>query len=244
MRLQEKVAIVTGAASGIGLASAELFTREGAHVVAVDRDRAALKGVGERGYAVDVTDLAVAERTVAEVLAHYGKIDVLMTSAGVSLGGDTLTTTMENWDRVFAINVKGTYLWIRAVVPAMLRHGKGSIVTVASQLAFSGGGGNTAYVASKGAIISMTRSIAVEFAKSGIRVNALVPGATETPLMNRSADRQPDPEAARATRRARHAMGRFGEAIESAYGALYLASDDSSFTTGAEIKVDGGWIAA
>jgi NAD(P)-dependent dehydrogenase (short-subunit alcohol dehydrogenase family) len=146
------------------------------------------------------------------------------------------------WDRTFRVNVRGTFLWIRAVLPPMIERRRGSIVTVASQLAIAGGRGNVSYIAGKGAVISLTRTVALEQAASGIRVNALVPGAIETPFLERGFARAPDPEASRRDRRARHPMGRFGTAGEVAQAALFLASDDSSFTTGSLLTVDGGWL--
>ena len=154
-----------------------------------------------------------------------------------------LDTKPEDWDAVFRVHVGGTWLWARAVIPAMKRQGGGAIITTGSQLAIAGGSGNSAYIAAKGAILSLTRVMALDFVADGIRVNAIVPGAIDTPLLARSMSRRADPEAARATSRARHAMGRFGRAEEVAEGVLYLASDAASFTTGIALPVDGGWLA-
>lgn len=140
-----------------------------------------------------------------------------------------------DWDEVFQVNVKGTYLRARAVLPHMMEARKGSIITIASQLALAGGHGSAAYVASKGAVISLTRSIANDYAAYGIRANVLIPGAVETPMLERSFLRQPDPEEARRASRQRHLLGRFGTPREVALAALFLASDDSSFTTGAKL---------
>ncbi|MDH4144053.1 MAG: SDR family oxidoreductase [Acidimicrobiia bacterium] len=251
MRLEGKVAIITGAGSGIGRACAQRFAREGAAIVGVDRDGEGLaQTVGEiveaggraRSLAADVTDTRAAARAVDHA-RELGGVDVLVTAAGRSLGKKVQYTSEDEWDDIFAVNVKGTFLYIQAVLPAMLEAGRGSIVTVASQLAFAGARGNTAYAASKGAVVSMTRTVAVDYASRGVRVNTLAPGAIDTPLLRNGFGRLRDPDTARAASLARHPMGRFGEADEIASAALYLASDESSFTTGTVLVVDGGWLA-
>ena len=253
MKLAGQVAIVTGAGSGIGRASAQLFAREGAYVAIIDRDAAGadktlatLRAAGGDGnvYVGDVGDVDFAAATVDAVVAGHGRLDVLMTAAGFSYGGTVVTTDPADWDAVFRANVGGTWLWARAAVPVMQRQGKGSIVTLASQLAVAGGRGNTAYIAAKGAVISLTRTMAVDFAPDGIRVNAIAPGAIDTPMLRRSFARHADPEPVRETSRLRHAMKRFGHAEEVADAALYLAGDGSSFVTGVVLPVDGGWLAA
>jgi 2-keto-3-deoxy-L-fuconate dehydrogenase len=253
MRLAGRVAIITGAGSGIGRASAMLFAREGAFVALIDRDRdgsaetlTTLRESGGEGsvHVGDVGEADFARVTVEGIAASRGRLDVLMTAAGFSCGGTVVTTELADWDAVFRANVGGTWLWARVAVPIMQRQGKGAIIALASQLAIAGGKGNSAYVAAKGAIISLTRTMAADFATDGIRVNALAPGAIDTPLLRRSFARHADPDAARETSRQRHAMKRFGAAEEVAAAALYLASDDSSFTTGVVLPVDGGWLAA
>ncbi len=253
MRLKGRTAIVTGAASGIGRATARLFSKEGAFVALVDRDAAGLAetiastrdGNGDGSVHVgDVSDADFAKAVVAEIVACHGRLDVLVTAAGFSCGGTVVTTDPADWDAVFRTNVGGTWLWARAAVPQMQRQGKGSIITLASQLAIAGGKGNSAYIAAKGAIISLTRTMAVDFATDGIRVNAIAPGAIDTPLLRRSFARHADPEPVREASRNRHAMKRFGNAEEVAETALHLASDASSFTTGTVMVVDGGWLAA
>jgi 2-keto-3-deoxy-L-fuconate dehydrogenase len=253
MRLTGRTAIVTGAASGIGRASASLFAREGAFVALVDRDRAGLQQTfaaieGANGEAsLHVGDVSMAEfasAAVSEIMAQRGQLDVLMTAAGFSCGGTVVTTDPADWDAVFRTNVGGTWLWSRSVVPEMQRHGSGSIITLASQLAIAGGSNNSAYIAAKGAVISLTRTMAVDFATDGIRVNAIAPGAIDTPMLRRSFARHADPEPVREASRHRHAMKRFGKAEEVAEAALHLASDASSFTTGTVMVVDGGWLAA
>ena len=253
MRLAGRSAIVTGAGSGIGRASAVLFAKEGAFVGLVDRDSAGLQKtlaaiVGANGEASqhvgDVGEADFATATVGEVMARRGRLDVLMTAAGFSCGGTVLTTDPADWDAVFRTNVGGTWLWSRAAVPEMQRQGSGSIITLASQLAIAGGRGNSAYIAAKGAIISLTRTMALDFATDGIRVNAIAPGAINTPMLRRSFARHADPEPVREASRNRHAMKRFGKAEEVAGAALHLASDASSFTTGTVMVVDGGWLVA
>jgi 2-keto-3-deoxy-L-fuconate dehydrogenase len=244
---------VTGAGSGIGRASAVLFAKEGAVVALVDRDSAGLQetqaviegGKGEASLHVgDVGEADFAKATVGDVMARRGRLDVLMTAAGFSCGGTVLTIDPADWDAVFRTNVGGTWLWSRAAVPEMQRQGSGSIITLASQLAIAGGRGNSAYIAAKGAIISLTRTMALDFAADGIRVNAIAPGAIDTPMLRRSFARHPDPEPVREASRNRHAMKRFGKAEEVAEAALHLAGDASSFTTGTVMVVDGGWLAA
>jgi 2-keto-3-deoxy-L-fuconate dehydrogenase len=253
MRLKDRIAIVTGAASGIGRASALLFAREGAFVALVDRDSAGMDGTlrairemkaGGSAHQGDVGEEEFAKGTVAEVVARHGRIDVLMTAAGWSCGGTVVTTSPTDWDAVFRTHVGGTWLWARFAVPQMQKQGKGSIVTLASQLAIAGGRSNSAYIAAKGAIVSLTKTMAVDFAIDGIRVNAIAPGAIETPMLQRSFGRHAEPEAAREASRERHAMKRFGKVEEVAEAALHLASDASSFTTGTILAVDGGWLAA
>lgn len=253
MRLAGRTAIVTGAGSGIGRASAMLFAKEGAFVGLVDRDGAGLQETlavigdtnGEASVHVgDVGEADFAQTVVGDVMARCGRLDVLMAAAGFSCGGTVLTTDPADWDAVFRTNVGGTWLWARAAVPQMQRRGGGSIIALASQLAIAGGKGNSAYIAAKGAIISLTRTMAVDFATDGIRVNAIAPGAIDTPMLRRSFARHADPERVHEASRNRHAMKRFGEAEEVAHAALYLASDASSFTTGTVMVVDGGWLAA
>ena len=253
MRLKDRIAVVTGSGSGIGRASALLFAREGAFVALVDRDQAgtqetleAIRSINGQGsvHRGDVGDGDFAKATVEEIVSQHGRLDVLMTAAGWSCGGTVVTTDPSDWDAVFRTHVGGTWLWARAAIPQMQRQGKGSIVTIASQLAIAGGKGNSAYIAAKGAVISLTKTMAVDFATDGIRVNAIAPGAIDTPLLKRSFSRHADVEKVRETSRNRHAMKRFGQAEEVAEAALYLASDASSFTTGTVMVVDGGWLAA
>lgn len=252
MKLKDRVAIVTGAASGIGAASARLFAAEGAKLALVDQNEVGLKKVASEikakgGSAItitaDVSNNAKARTGVERVIKRWARVDVLLTAAGASTGGTVDAIDEAAWDRTFAINVKGTYLWIHYAIPHMIAAKTGAIVTIGSQLAQSSPGKNAAYVASKGAIASFTKTIAVDHAPQGIRVNALMPGVIDTPMPARSLLRQADPEAARSFWKQRHPMGRIGQPEEVAKAALFLASDDSSFVTGTLLFVDGGWTA-
>ena len=247
MKLKDRVAIVTGAASGIGAASARLFAAEGAKLALVDQNADGLAkvagGLDAITIVADVSSDAQAREGVRQIVQKWGRIDVLLTAAGASTGGTVDAIDEAAWDRTFAINVKGTYLWIHYAIPHMIAAKKGAIVTIGSQLAQSSPGKNAAYVASKGAIASFTKTIAVDHARQGIRVNALMPGVIDTPMPARSLKRYADPEAMKAYWKERHPMGRIGQPEEVARAALFLASDDSSFVTGTLLFVDGGWTA-
>jgi NAD(P)-dependent dehydrogenase (short-subunit alcohol dehydrogenase family) len=253
MRLRDQCAIVTGAASGIGAAIARRLAREGAAIHAVDIDAAGVErvaaeiratGGGARAHPGDAADAAVAASVAAAARAERGRIDVVVTAAAVSFGKPLGETSEADWDATFAVNARGTFLWFKAALPAMIERGSGSLIAVASQLAFAGARNTAAYAASKGAVISLVRSVAVDYAERGIRANAICPGATETPMLARAFARVPEPAAARERSRRRHAMGRFGTPEEIAEAALFLASGDSSFITGVALPVDGGWLAA
>jgi NAD(P)-dependent dehydrogenase (short-subunit alcohol dehydrogenase family) len=240
--------VVTGGASGIGLAAARLFAAEGAKLALVDRDTRALAEAaaeipGALALAGDVGDEDAVAAHAAAILARFGRWDVLLTAAGWSTGKTVPDTSLSEWEGVLRTNLTGSFLWARAAVAAMAQGG-GSIVLVGSQLALSGGRSNAPYLASKGAIMSLARGMALDHAASSIRVNVVVPGAIDTPLLARAFGRAPDPAAARARSEARHALGRLGRPEEVARAILYLACDDSSFTTGSCLMVDGGWLAA
>ena len=252
MKLKDRVVNVTGAASGIGAASAKLFAAEGAKLALVGQNEGGLKKVASEikakgGSAItitaDVSSNAKARTGVERVIKRWGRIDVLLTAAGASTGGTVDAIEEAAWDRTFAVNVKGTYLWIHYAIQPMIVAQSGAIVTIGSQLAQSSPGKNAAYVASKGAIASLTKTIAVDHAAQGIRVNALMPGVIDTPMPARSLTRYADPEAMKAYWKQRHPMGRIGQPEEVAQAALFLASDDSSFVTGHLLFVDGGWTA-
>ena len=252
-RFSGRRVVITGGASGIGLAAARMFAREGARLAIIDRDESATQCVAAELNACgaevlvrvsDVADPVRVSEDAETILASWGSIDVLVASAGWSSGGIATTISLDDWSRTMRINVDGTWLWSRAVIPSMQQARKGAIITLASQLAIAGGRGNIAYVAAKGAIMAMTRTMAVDYAADGIRVNAVAPGATETPLLKRAFGRAPDPSVARARSEARHAMGRLGQPEEIAAAIVFLASDEASFITGTVLPVEGGWLAA
>ncbi|MBU6378251.1 MAG: glucose 1-dehydrogenase [Gammaproteobacteria bacterium] len=249
-RLAGKVAIVTGAASGIGRSIAVAFASEGARLTLVDRDPAGLAETARLAsthaiqVVADVTNGAAMADCVATTLARHGGLTTVVTAAGLSFGKRLTDITDDDWDTTLAVNVTAAYRLLKHALPAMITRGGGSIVTIASQLAIAGGRNNCAYVTSKGAVISMTKSIAIDYAADGIRANAILPGATETPMLTRAFARRPDPQVARDASRTRHAMQRFGKPEEIAAAAVFLASDEAAFVTGVALPVDGGWLAA
>ncbi|MGZ6545012.1 MAG: glucose 1-dehydrogenase [Actinomycetota bacterium] len=249
MRLEGKVALITGGASGMGKVASKLFANEGANVVLTDvsddAGRSTADEIGEQALFVhaDVSKEADAKAMVDAAIARFGRLDVLYNNAGVMLDADGSVDTTDEavWDRTLAINVKGVAFGCKFGVPAMIASGGGSIINVASFVAWLGAAtSQTAYTASKGAVLAMTREIAVEYARKGVRCNALCPGPIETPLlMALLSDEQ------KKQRRFVHIpMGRLGQAEELAKAALFLASDDSSYMTGASLIVDGGITAA
>lgn len=251
MRLSDRTAIVTGGASGIGAATVARLLAEGARVLAVDRDADGLERVrhecgdsGERlqSMTADVESPASADRAVAQVVDALGRLDILVCSAAVSVGRKLADTADEEWERVFAVNVHATFRWFKAALAPMQRQRSGTLIAIASQLALAGARNTCAYASSKGAVISMIRSVALDYAESGIRANAVLPGATATPFIDRAFARAADPDAARETLLRRHPMGRFARAEEVAAAVAFLAADDSAFVTGALLPVDGGFL--
>lgn len=249
MRLDGKVALITGAGSGMGRVAALLFAREGAKVVATDVDEAAgleteslakAERLDVRFVRADVSREADCRAMVAFAEQTFGKLNVLYNNAGIFPEADHSVTDTEEavWDKVLAVNVKGVYLACKYGIPAMQRAGGGSIVNIASFVALVGCSvPQDAYTASKGAVIAMTKSLAVQFAPKGIRTNAICPGPIETPLLTSWLLTDP---AAKALRLARNPTGRFGKPEDIVYLALYLASDEASWTNGAIISADGG----
>ncbi len=251
-RLEGKVALITGAASGIGKESALLFAKEGARVAVVDlreeAGHAVARAIREAGgeaifVRADVARAEDAARMVAETEAAFGKLDVLFNNAGVMLpdDDDAVNTPEEIFDKTYQVNVKGVFLGCKYGIPALRRAGGGSIINTASFVATLGAATpQIAYTASKGAVLSLTRELAVIHARENIRVNALSPGPLRTELLMKFLDT----EEKRQRRLVHIPMGRFGEAGEMARAALFLASDESSYMTGAELRVDGGITAA
>jgi NAD(P)-dependent dehydrogenase (short-subunit alcohol dehydrogenase family) len=249
MRLDGKVALITGAGSGMGRVAAQVFAREGAQVVAADLDDRAGQeteslardeGLDVRFVRSDVSREADCRAMVAFAQQTFGRLDVLYNNAGIFPEADrsVVDTDEAVWDRVLAVNVKGVYLACKYGIPAMLETGGGSIVNIASFVALVGCSvPQDAYTASKGAVISLTRSLAVQFAPQGVRTNAICPGPIETPLL--TSWLLTDPEA-KALRLARNPTGRFGRPEDIVNLALYLASDESAWTNGAIISADGG----
>jgi NAD(P)-dependent dehydrogenase (short-subunit alcohol dehydrogenase family) len=236
-RLDGKVCVITGAAGGIGAATAEAFAREGAKVVGVDLHDGS---PGDLALAVDVTDEAAVRDMYARVRDELGGIDVLFNNAGISPDDDTsvLDTSLEAWQRVQDVNLKSVFLCCKHGIPHLLERGAGSVINTASFVAVMGAAtSQISYTASKGGVLSLTRELGVEFARRGVRVNALCPGPIDTPLLRELFAKDPE----KAQRRLVHVpMGRFGRAEEIANGVLFLASDESSFMTATTFLVDGG----
>jgi NAD(P)-dependent dehydrogenase (short-subunit alcohol dehydrogenase family) len=248
-RLADKVVVITGAAGGIGREAAILFSEEGAKVCVADVDA----GPGQETAAecreaffqqVDVTSPESVEAMYRAAAERYGGIDVLYNNAGIMPADDAsvLETEPDAWQRVQDVNTKGVYLCCKYGIPHLLERGGGSVINVASFVALAGAAtSQISYTASKGAVLSMTRELSVEFARRGIRVNALCPGPVETPLLMRLFDETPG---ALERRLVHIPMGRLAQAKEIAHGALFLASDESSYVNGATFLVDGGITAA
>jgi NAD(P)-dependent dehydrogenase (short-subunit alcohol dehydrogenase family) len=243
-RLVDRVTVVTGGASGIGRAMCQRFASEGAKVAVVDLDEqaggAAAAAVGGKFFKADVTSAAEVEALYEAVAAAFGGIDVCCNNAGISPPEDDsiLETGLEAWERVQTVNLTSVYLCCKFALPHLLAKGKGSIVNTASFVAVMGAAtSQVSYTASKGGVLAMSRELGVQFARQGVRVNALCPGPVNTPLLQELFAKDPE----RAARRLVHIpMGRFGEASEIAAAAAFLASDDSSFITASTFLVDGG----
>ena len=238
-----KVAIVTGAAGGIGSAVTRLLVAGGADVVATDlAPVAAPEGVVT--LEGDASLAETAERAVSAAVDRFGRLDVLVNNAGHIVYKTILDTSDEEWDRVMAVNVRSMFVHCRAAIPVMREQGGGAIVNVASISGLIGIPALTAYTASKGAVVQLTRQLAVEWAPAGIRVNAVAPGAIDTPFLTDFVAEQDDPGAVAAAIRGQHPLGRWGTAEEVAETIVFLASDRASFVTGAVLAADGGFTAA
>jgi NAD(P)-dependent dehydrogenase (short-subunit alcohol dehydrogenase family) len=241
-RLEGRIAVVTGAASGIGLATSRRFAAEGATVVTVDiTDTSGLAAeLGGDPVQADIADEAQVAALYAGVRERHGRVDIAFHNAGISPPDDDsiLTTGMDAWERVLRVNTTSVYLGCKYVLPIMLEQGRGSIINTASFVALMGAAtSQIAYTASKGAVLAMTRELGVQFARQGVRVNALCPGPVATPLLMELFAKDPE----RAARRLVHVpMGRFAEPEEIAAAVAFLASDDASFITASQFLVDGG----
>ncbi len=244
MRFENKVVLITGGTRGIGFATARLFAAEGARVVIAGREEAqtteAARRVPGRGEAGDVSRSADCERIVARTLSLHARLDVLVNCAGVIFRDRTVeATTEEEWDQTFDVNVKGTFLMSKYALPA-LRETKGSIVNVSSYVGLVGFAGASAYAASKAAILNLTRSMALDHAREGIRINAVCPGSVDTEMIHAAWQQFGDVEQAQKLWAEKHPLGRIATPEEVGRAILFLASDEASFITGAALPVDGG----
>jgi NAD(P)-dependent dehydrogenase (short-subunit alcohol dehydrogenase family) len=252
-RVEDKVAIVTGGALGIGKAAAEMLAREGAAVAVTDvKDddgQAVVEAITNAGgtaqyWHLDVSDGAEAERVINDVAERFGGIDVLVNNAGIS-GADKPTHEVSEaeWDEVMAVNVKGVFFCTKHAIPHLKQRGRGSIINLSSIYGLVGGADVPPYHASKGAVRLMTKTDALLYAADQIRVNSVHPGFIWTPMVEHYLDDQDDPDAARDAVDAAHPLGHVGEPDDIAYAIVYLASDESKFVTGAEFVIDGGYTA-
>jgi len=252
LRLKGKVSIITGAASGIGRATALLFAMEGAKVVVADRDSIAgeeiVKMIKEKGgkgifVQVNVTKASDVKRMIETALEKYGTLDVLHNNAGTNLRVTTTEMKEKDWDMVINVNLKGVFLGCKYAIPIMMKQRSGVIINTASTFGFVGTPGFSAYCASKGGVVAFTKAIALEVAPYNIRVNCICPGTIETPMTKRLWAESGKPNEMRAARLTSHPIGRLGTPEDIALTALFLASDESSFITGSAIFVDGGYTA-
>jgi 3-oxoacyl-[acyl-carrier protein] reductase len=248
-RLRGKVAIVTGCGRGIGRAIVERFAAEGAAVVGSQRTegegRELCDGLAAAGAQVafvpaDVRDPGAVEHAVGHALERFGRIDVLVNNAAIGLLRSVVDTTDEQYDEVMDTNLRGIFVWCRHALPPMLAAGRGSVINIGSVAASVGFADDAAYCASKGAVLALTRQMAIDYSPRGVRVNCISPGFIETEQMRVYLESHDDPAARRAELDALHPIGRVGRPAEVAAVAAFLASDDASFVTGADVPVDGG----
>jgi NAD(P)-dependent dehydrogenase (short-subunit alcohol dehydrogenase family) len=248
-RLEGKVALVTGAGSGIGHACALALAREKCKLALVGRRKDRLEKVvseiGSSAFAItgDVSRKSDIDRIVTEIESYFGGINVLLNNAGVMHIANAEQTTEEQWDEIFNLNVRGLWLLSRAVLPHMRKAGGGSIINIASVLGINGARNRAAYAASKGAVVLLTKCMAIDHGADKIRVNAICPSLIETELTAKVFSQAPDPEQVRRERIAGHPIGRLGKPEDIAGMAVYLASDESSWVTGTVLAVDGGYLA-
>ena len=248
MRLKDKVAIITGAASGIGKATAKLFAEHGAKIVVADIDSEGSEQTvteirDKRNVAIfintDVTVKSDTQNLVTQTVETFGKLDILFNNAGIAMRLPVAELPEEDWHRCLDVNLNGVFLCAKAAIPAMKKNGSGVIINMSSIYGIVGADVRAAYVASKGAVTNLTRGMALDYAQDNIRVNCICPGFVETPLVS-GVVRTPEEYQKLADK---HPMRRLGQPIEIAYGALYLASDESAFVTGIALPIDGGYTA-
>jgi NAD(P)-dependent dehydrogenase (short-subunit alcohol dehydrogenase family) len=247
MRMKDKVAVVTGAASGIGSATIRRFAAEGATVVAADIADAsdsvhelARMGIAGRFFQVDVTKASQIESLVNDTLTSFGRLDVLVNNAGMELAKKITDTSEAEWDRLLDVNLKGVFLCAKASIPVMQRQGGGVIINVASELGLVGGSEIAAYCASKGGVVQLTKALAIDHASENIRVNCVCPGPVETPLLQAIIDGSSDPDEERRNIVEKTLLKRVGQPDEIANVIAFLASSESSYMTGSIVVVDGG----
>ena len=247
-KLAGKVALVTGAGSGIGEAIAMLFAQEGARVAVVDIDlasaervaRAAADGTDTLALAADVSQVEDVHAMIERVVERFGRIDVLCNNAGIGVAAVCHRTTEGDWDRVLAVDLKGVFLGCKYAIPHMLASGGGVICNTSSVAGQVGVLNRAAYCAAKAGVLGLTKSIAIDYADKGIRCNAVLPATVDSPWIGKIISQQPDPDAQRKLMEARQPLGRMGRPDEIAQAVLYLCSDDSAFITGTGLVIDGG----
>jgi NAD(P)-dependent dehydrogenase (short-subunit alcohol dehydrogenase family) len=250
MRFEGKVAVLTGAALGIGRAAAVAFAAEGAKVAVLDLNEAegeqTLRQIrdaqGEANFfRTDISKEAEVRGTLERVASDWGRLDILVNNAGIYFQANALDTTLETWEKVLAVNLTGAFLCTKYAVQQMVKNGGGAVVNVASEAGLVGIKGQVAYNVSKGGLIALTRSCAVDFAEFGVRVNSICPGTTDTPLVQAAVQRAPDPAAARRALESCRPLDRLGRPEEIAAAILFLASGEAGYATGAILSVDGGY---
>lgn len=247
MRLEGKVSIITGGASGIGEATVRAFAKEGARVVIADKnaDKAErlAKELGAEAITVDVSISEQVKAMVDRTVGRHGRLDILVNNAGYGITGNVVDTSESDWNALMAVNVNGVFLGCKYAIPVMARQGGGAIVNTASTTSRVGIKDRAAYVTSKGAVAAMTRAMALDHVHQHIRINAVAPGTIESPYFTEIFAKAPDAAALRASLEARQPMMRLGQPAEIAAAIVFLASDEASFCTGTTLFADGGWTA-